>query len=191
MSQRTPLYEAHLAAGARMVDFGGWEMPINYGSQIEEHHAVRRESGMFDVSHMTVVDITGAEPRRFLSFLLANDVARLKNPGQAFYTCMLNQNGGVVDDLITYFLNEQFFRVVVNAATRDKDMAWINTQARDFDVMVTERSELAMLAVQGPDARKAVLDGLPQSQAAAAAEMKPFNAGQFGELFIARIFSFR
>jgi aminomethyltransferase len=186
MPKRTPLYEAHLAANARMVDFGGWEMPINYGSQIEEHHKVRQAAGMFDVSHMTVVDIHGAGVRNFLSYLLANDVAKLKNPGQAFYSCMLNAQGGVLDDLITYFLDETFFRVVVNAATHDKDMAWISSQASAFEVVVEERQELAMIAVQGPAARQIVLDLLPSGDASKAAEMKPFSAGQFGDLFIAR-----
>ncbi len=186
MSKQTPLYNSHIAVGARMVDFGGWEMPINYGSQIEEHNRVRQAAGMFDVSHMTVVDINGSQARHFLSYLLANDVARLKNPGQAFYSCMLNEKGGVIDDLITYFLDESFFRVVVNAATHDKDMAWITSQARAFDIVVTERPELAMIAVQGPVAREAVLALLPADDAAAVAELKPFSAGQFGDLFIAR-----
>jgi len=186
MPQRTPLYDAHVAAGARMVDFGGWEMPINYGSQIEEHHKVRQAAGMFDVSHMTVVDINGVQARDFLSYLLANDVAKLKSPGRAFYSCMLNEQGGILDDLITYFLEETFFRVVVNAATHDKDMAWISSQARAFDVVVNERPELAMIAVQGPAAREAVLAGLSEADAAKAAELKPFTAGQFGDMFIAR-----
>jgi len=186
MSQHTPLYDAHLAAGARMVDFGGWEMPINYGSQIEEHNKVRQAAGMFDVSHMTVVDIRGAHARIFLSYLLSNDIAKLKAPGRAFYSCMLNERGGVIDDLITYFLDETFFRVVVNAATHDKDMEWISSQARAFDVVVEERPELAMIAVQGPEARRAVLTLLPEKYAALAGELKPFSAGQFGEMFIAR-----
>ena len=186
MSQRTPLFEAHVAAGARMVDFGGWEMPINYGSQIEEHNMVRQAAGMFDVSHMTVVDIQGSQTRIFLSYLLANDVAKLQTPGRAFYSCMLDEQGGILDDLITYYLDESFFRVVVNAATHDKDMAWITDQARAFDVTVTEQPELAMIAVQGPEARQAVLSQLPDEDAVAAAELKPFSAGQFGDLFIAR-----
>ncbi|NOR18490.1 MAG: glycine cleavage system aminomethyltransferase GcvT [Xanthomonadales bacterium] len=186
MPQHTPLYAAHVAAGARMVDFGGWEMPINYGSQIEEHHQVRQAAGMFDVSHMTVVDINGGQARHFLSYLLANDVAKLTTPGRALYSCMLNEQGGILDDLITYFLDENFFRVVVNAATHDKDMAWITLQARAFDVVVNERPELAMIAVQGPQARAAVLTCLPEADAGPAGEMKPFSAGQYGDLFIAR-----
>jgi len=186
MPQHTPLFDAHIAGGARMIDFGGWELPINYGSQIEEHHKVRQAAGMFDVSHMTVVDISGPQSRHFLSYLLANDVAKLKTPGRALYSCMLNEQGGVLDDLITYYLDESFFRMVVNAATHDKDMAWITSQARAFDVEVSERPELAMIAVQGPTARQAVLAQLPQAEAAIAAEMKPFNADQFGDFFIAR-----
>jgi len=186
MPQHTPLFDAHVAAGARMVDFGGWDMPINYGSQIEEHHHVRQTAGMFDVSHMTVVDINGSQARHFLSYLLANDVAKLATPGRALYSCMLNEQGGIIDDLITYFLDESFFRVVVNAATHDKDMVWITSQARAFDVVVNERRKLAMIAVQGPEARAAVLACLPQADATSAAELKPFSAGQFGDLFIAR-----
>jgi len=117
---------------------------------------------------------------------LANDVAKLSTPGRAFYSCMLNEQGSVIDDLITYFVEEGFFRVVVNAATHDKDMAWINLQAAAFDVLVQERPELAMIAVQGPAARKTVLSLLPESDAAIAAELKPFSAGQFGDMFIAR-----
>jgi aminomethyltransferase len=169
-----------------MVDFGGWEMPINYGSQIEEHHKVRQAAGMFDVSHMTVVDILGVQARQFLSYLLANDVAKLQSPGRALYSCMLNEEGGILDDLITYFMDEAFFRMVVNAATHDKDLEWINRQSQAFDVEVRERPELAMIAVQGPAARDAVLTLLPENDSVAAAELKPFNAGQFGDLFIAR-----
>ena len=157
MSKQTILNATHRAAGAKMVDFGGWDMPLNYGSQIEEHHAVRRDAGMFDVSHMTVVDLRGARCREFLRHLLANNVDKLKVSGKALYSCMLNERGGVIDDLIVYFLAEDFFRVVVNASTRDKDLAWIEKQAKAFDVSVTERAELAMIAVQGPNARAKVL----------------------------------
>ncbi|MBS0382866.1 MAG: glycine cleavage system aminomethyltransferase GcvT [Proteobacteria bacterium] len=157
MTKQTVLNATHRAAGAKMVDFGGWDMPLHYGSQIEEHHAVRRDAGMFDVSHMTVVDLHGARCREFLRHLLANDIGKLKKPGKALYSCMLNEHGGVIDDLITYFLAEDFFRVVVNAATHDKDLAWIGKQAAAFGVTVTERAELAMIAVQGPHARAKVL----------------------------------
>ncbi|MGN6118775.1 MAG: glycine cleavage system aminomethyltransferase GcvT [Rhodanobacter sp.] len=157
MTEKTVLNATHRALGARMVDFGGWDMPINYGSQIEEHHAVRRDAGMFDVSHMTVVDLHGARTREFLRHLLANNIGKLKVHGKALYSCMLNERGGVIDDLIVYYLGEEFFRLVVNAATRAKDLAWIERQAKAFDVQVKERPDFAMIAVQGPRARAKVL----------------------------------
>lgn len=186
MPRRTSLYDAHLKAGAKMVDFSGWEMPIHYGSQIEEHHQVRRAAGMFDVSHMTVVDLEGDRCLEFLGYLLANDVARLQEPGKALYSCMLNDEGGVIDDLITYFLDEQHFRLVVNAATRDKDLAWITEQAADFDVAVAERAELAMIAVQGPAARDTVVGLLGGDAGAAAKALGPFHSQSIDGLFVAR-----
>ncbi|NLB58485.1 MAG: glycine cleavage system aminomethyltransferase GcvT [Gammaproteobacteria bacterium] len=157
MLRKTVLNDTHRAQGAKMVDFGGWDMPLNYGSQIEEHHQVRRAAGMFDVSHMTVIDLSGPQAREFLRRLLANSIDKLKKPGKALYSCMLNEQGGVIDDLIVYLLGEDSYRIVSNAATRDKDMAWIETQATDFDVQVRERPELAIIAVQGPQARDAVI----------------------------------
>ncbi|MEE8495516.1 MAG: glycine cleavage system aminomethyltransferase GcvT [Xanthomonadales bacterium] len=186
MMRRTPLYQTHLAAGARMVDFTGWEMPIRYGSQINEHHQVRTDAGMFDVSHMTVVDIHGPRTREFLSYLLANDVAKLQQPGTAFYSCMLNERGTVIDDLIAYFLAEEWFRLVVNAATRDKDLAWLERQGAAFRVALRQQHELAMIAVQGPQARARVLSLLPTADATAVAALQPFTAEHHGELFIAR-----
>ncbi|MDT8322220.1 MAG: glycine cleavage system aminomethyltransferase GcvT [Xanthomonadales bacterium] len=183
---RTPLYQAHRDAGARMVDFSGWEMPIHYGSQIDEHQQVRHDAGMFDVSHMTVVDIRGGQSRPFLSWLLANDVARLQHSGKALYSCMLNGAGGVIDDLIVYFLDEEWFRIVVNAATRDKDLAWLRRQNADFSVSVTEQPELAMIAVQGPRARDKVHALLADGVAARVAGLKPFSAAIDGPRFIAR-----
>jgi aminomethyltransferase len=157
MTEKTVLNDIHRASGARMVDFGGWDMPINYGSQIEEHHAVRRDAGMFDVSHMTVVDLHGPRTREFLRHLLANSIDKLKVQGKALYSCMLNEQGGVIDDLIVYFFDEAHFRLVVNAATRAKDLAWIEQQARPFGVEVKERPDFAMVAVQGPNARARVI----------------------------------
>jgi len=185
MGKHTVLYDTHVAAGARMVDFGGWDMPVNYGSQIEEHHAVRRDAGMFDVSHMTVVDLEGPKTREFLGMLLANDVAKLRTPGKALYSCMLNEEGGIIDDLIVYFLRDDWFRMVVNAATHDKDMAWIGEQAQAFDVQISER-DLAMIAVQGPQAREKAVQALPEDARAAALALKPFMALKFGGFFIAR-----
>ncbi|NNF60070.1 MAG: glycine cleavage system aminomethyltransferase GcvT [Gammaproteobacteria bacterium] len=186
MAQRTPLYEQHKAAGGRMVDFAGWDMPVHYGSQIDEHHAVRRAAGMFDVSHMTVVDLHGERVREFLRYLLANDVAKLKTPGRALYTCMLNESGGVLDDLIVYYLDESFFRAVVNAATRDKDLAWITLQAEEFGVAVKERDDLAMIAVQGPQARELAAGCLAEAGREQALGLKPFNAVAIGDYFVAR-----
>ena len=130
MGNKTPLYQCHLDAGAKMVDFAGWDMPINYGSQIAEHEAVRSDAGMFDVSHMTVVDVSGAAAKSYLQYLLANDVDKLKIPGKALYSCMLNDQGGVIDDLIVYYLRDNFYRVVINSATREKDLAWLDRQMR-------------------------------------------------------------
>ncbi|NEZ04528.1 glycine cleavage system aminomethyltransferase GcvT [Wenzhouxiangella sp. XN201] len=183
MSSRTPLHEAHLAADGKMVDFAGWELPIHYGSQMEEHKAVREAAGMFDVSHMTVVDIQGAQAREFLRRLLANDVDKLSERGQALYGCMLDERGGVLDDLITYWLDDNFYRTVVNAATRENDLAWMRRVAEDFDVEVIERDDLAMIAVQGPEAREKVIDVLGARDAES---LKPFRATTHGDYFIAR-----
>ena len=186
MSQRTALYDKHLEANGKLVDFAGWEMPINYGSQIEEHHQVRNDAGMFDVSHMVVVDLEGPRVREFLQYLLANNVSKLKEPGKALYSCMLNASGGVIDDLITYFIADDFFRMVVNAATRDKDLAWINKHAQDYNVIVTERPELAMIAVQGPNAREKAMRALTEGQARQASKLAPFVGNFIGHYFIAR-----
>jgi aminomethyltransferase len=186
MGHRTPLYEKHLEANAKMVDFGGWDMPLHYGSQIEEHRRVREDAGMFDVSHMTVVDLKGAEVRDYLRLLLANNVDRLKTRGKALYSCMLNAEGGVIDDLIVYYLDDQWYRMVVNAATREKDLAWLRAAAKKFDdVSVTERDDLAMIAVQGPHAKEKVYEAMGDAVREAMANVKPFNAVTVGELFIA------
>ena len=151
MANKTPLYQCHLDAGAKLVDFAGWDMPINYGSQITEHEIVRSDAGMFDVSHMTVVDVSGSEAKAYLQNLLANDVARLKVEGKALYSCMLNEQGGVIDDLIVYFLRENFYRVVINSATREKDLAWLARQAEAYSDLNTRfRDDVAIIAVQGP-----------------------------------------
>lgn len=182
MTKQTALYSAHVRANGKMVEFAGWSLPIHYGSLMDEHHAVRKAAGMFDVSHMTVVDMEGPEVEAFLRRVLANDVARLVD-GQALYGCMLNDSGGVIDDLITYRVSATFFRTVVNAATRDADLAWLNEQAARFDVGVTERDDLAMVAVQGPLARDKVVEVLG---APALSDIKPFRADAHGDYFIAR-----
>jgi len=185
MLKHTPLYQAHIEAQGKMVDFGGWEMPLNYGSQIEEHHAVRKDVGMFDVSHMTTVDFKGPEAKSFLQTLIANDVDKLKNPGKALYSCMLNETGGVVDDLIVYYQDDENYRMVINAGTTEKDIAWINAQAKGFDVLVEPQLDLAMIAVQGPNARQKVYEAIPGVEEVCG-ELKPFNAASLGGLFIAR-----
>lgn len=186
MSQKTALYEKHLQSGGKIVDFAGWQMPINYGSQIEEHHQVRRDVGMFDVSHMVVVDITGDGVIPFLQYLLANDVAKLKQSGKALYSCMLNEKGGVIDDLIVYYMNDDWFRMVVNAGTRDKDLAWINQQAENFTVAIKERDDLAMIAVQGPKGREKALQVLPIDVSQAATNLERFFGAASGEWFVGR-----
>ncbi len=186
MVSKTPFHASHLDAGARMVDFGGWDMPMAYGSQIEEHHQVRQDAGMFDVSHMTVVDVTGAAARDYLRHLIANDVGKLSLPGKAMYGAMLNESGGVVDDLIVYYFDENHYRVVVNATTRDKDMAWMTRQTTGFDVALKERTDLAMLAVQGPNARDKTGAILSDEQRVAVADLKIFQGVETGDLFIAR-----
>ena len=191
MTQKTILNDTHRTLGAKMVDFGGWDMPLHYGSQVEEHHLVRRDAGMFDVSHMTVVDLRGERVREFLRHLVANSVDKLKAPGKALYTAMLNAQGGVIDDLIVYFMGEGFFRLVVNAATRDKDLAWITRQAQAFGVEVRERPDFGMIAVQGPTARERVLGLLDAEGAAAAGKLTRFAAAEVKAkdgtpLFVAR-----
>ncbi|WP_439886684.1 glycine cleavage system aminomethyltransferase GcvT [Pseudomonas sp. MBLB4123] len=190
MGQRTALYDLHLALGAKMVDFGGWDMPLHYGSQVEEHHQVRRDCGVFDVSHMCVVDVGGDQAKAFLQHLLANDVARLQAPGKALYSAMLNERGGVVDDLIVYLTgtvdSRPSYRLVVNAATRAKDLAWMRQQSSGFAVELQERGELAVLAIQGPQARAKTAELVTQARAALIHELKPFQGLPEGDWFIAR-----
>jgi aminomethyltransferase len=183
---RTPLYDQHVALGARMVDFGGWDMPVHYGSQIEEHHAVRRSAGVFDVSHMCVIDVHGTRSGEFLRGLLANDVARLRQPGKALYSCMLREDGGILDDLIVYFLDPHWYRVVVNAGTRNSDLAWIRAHAARFNLDVRERADLAMLAVQGPEARAHLSTLLTPPDAQSALALQTFFGMQLGAWFVAR-----
>ncbi|MBB3102632.1 glycine cleavage system aminomethyltransferase GcvT [Azomonas macrocytogenes] len=185
MGQRTPLFAQHLAFGAKVVDFGGWDMPLHYGSQVEEHHQVRRDCGVFDVSHMTILDISGIDAKAYLQHLLANDVARLGFAGKALYSALLNEQGGVIDDLIVY-LADYGYRMVVNAATREKDLAWLRAQAAGFDVVIDERSELAMLAIQGPNARSKVAELVNPARAALIGGLKPFQGLAEGDWFIAR-----
>lgn len=187
MLKRTSLYDQHVAAGAKLVDFGGWEMPLHYGSQIDEHHAVRRHAGMFDVSHMCVVDVQGTSSRDFLRILMANDVDKLKLFGKALYSCMLNAQGGVIDDLIVYYFGEDFFRLVINAGTAEKDLRWMQACQTQHaaDVRITPRHDLAMIAVQGPQAREKFWQAQPGAAEVTSA-LKGFFAVPSGTLWVAR-----
>ncbi|MBK7135281.1 MAG: glycine cleavage system aminomethyltransferase GcvT [Rhodocyclales bacterium] len=183
MPKQTPLYATHVRLGGKMVDFAGWDMPLHYGSQVEEHHLVRRDAGMFDVSHMLAIDLEGAGAHDLLHKLIANNVDKLTVPGRALYSCMLNPQGGVIDDLIVYFFRPDFYRVVVNAGTADKDLAWIMQHAGS--VAVKPRRDLAMIAVQGPNARARTWTALPGVEAASNG-LKPFHAAWLGDALVAR-----
>ncbi|MBP6057077.1 MAG: glycine cleavage system aminomethyltransferase GcvT [Nitrosomonas sp.] len=187
MLKMTPLNQTHRDMNAKMVDFGGWDMPLHYGSQLDEHHKVRQDAGMFDVSHMLPVDIKGDNVRGFLRQLVANNVDKLTLPGKALYSCMLTPQGGIIDDLIIYFLSESWFRIVVNAGTADKDVAWMLKQ-RDAlapNLEITPRRDLAMIAIQGPNARAKVWQVISGSQAATE-ELKLFQSTVVNQYFIAR-----
>ena len=186
MLLHTPLFETHQRIGAKLVDFGGWEMPLHYGSQIDEHHAVRRHAGMFDVSHMRLVEVEGSGAAAFLRHTIANNIDKLTIPGRALYSCMLNADGGVIDDLIVYFLTPTHYRLVVNAGTAGKDIAWLEAMRikGTFEVKLTPRDDVAMIAVQGPEARRIVGSLLPEA-AAVIASMRPFHSATIGERFVA------
>ncbi|MFB1487491.1 MULTISPECIES: glycine cleavage system aminomethyltransferase GcvT [unclassified Thiocapsa] len=186
MGFRTPLFSEHERLGARIVPFGGWDMPLQYGSQIEEHHAVRRAAGMFDVSHMRPVDIEGPDALPFLRHLLANDAAKLNATGKALYACMLNPQGGVIDDLILYFRGPERYRAVVNAGTADKDIDWMQSQVTGRQVDIRSRDDLAMIAVQGPDARTRVEPLLSDCLRASAMQVGPFFAAEDAHWFVGR-----
>ncbi len=190
MSNKTVLFDKHVEYKGKIVDFAGWQMPLNYGSQMDEHHQVRNDAGMFDVSHMVIVDLgsenESADIKGFLQYLLANDVAKLAENGKALYSCMLNENGGVIDDLIVYYLTDEWYRMVINAGTREKDLAWITKQAAAFNVSVKERDDLAMIAVQGPNARTKAFEVLPLDVVEAAMPLKRFFGADCGDWFVAR-----
>lgn len=185
MLKHTPFYNLHLDANAKMVDFAGWEMPLHYGSQLEEHHLVRHSAGMFDVSHMGILDIKGPDTEAFLRLLLANNIDTLVS-GKALYTCMLNEQGGVIDDLIVYKIQADFYRLVVNAGTRVKDIAWLRQHATAFKLEIIERHDLAMLAIQGPDVKNKITACLPATLQIQITELKPFHFAMHAEYFIAR-----
>lgn len=185
MGKRTSLYDSHLKANAKMVDFAGWDMPLHYGSQLQEHHQIRQDAGVFDVSHMTVLDLQNGETHPFLRFLLANNVDRLV-AGKALYTCMLNKAGGVIDDLIVYKINDHYYRLIVNSATHDKDLSWIKEQMKHFDVQLKERVDLAMLALQGPKTAEKINHLFDKHASQQILNLKPFESVTVGDYFIAR-----
>ncbi len=185
MGKQTPLYGSHVQAQAKIVDFAGWDMPLHYGSQLQEHHHVRQTAGVFDVSHMTIVDLNGAGVTAFLRHLLANDIAKL-TPGKALYTCMLDEKGGVIDDLIVYKVTDEFYRLVVNSGTRDKDLAWLNKQAKNADLKLLERTDYAMLALQGPKVRDTIPALFSPASTATILSLKPFHFAVVENYFIAR-----
>lgn len=185
MTRRTPLYELHREAGARLVDFAGWQMPIHYGSQLHEHHAVRRDAGMFDVSHMNQLDLAGAGAGDFLRHVFANDVGRIDD-GKALYGCLLNESAGVIDDGIVYRVDDDHYRFVLNAATRDKDLEWLRGHADGFEVELDERDDLAMIAIQGPNARERVHDVVSAALAEAGGKLGKFRFAVEGDTWIAR-----
>jgi aminomethyltransferase len=185
MGNKTPLYESHVAAQAKLVDFAGWDMPLHYGSQLQEHHFVRQDAGVFDVSHMTIVDVHGTGVADYLRKLLANNIDNLVD-GKALYTCMLNEAGGVIDDLIVYRMNADFFRLVVNSGTHDKDLLWLAQVAKEFSVTLTERTDCAMVAIAGPTVREKIPTLFTAPDATAILALKSFHALTCQDYFIAR-----
>jgi len=185
MTHRTQLYNAHQKAQAKIVDFAGFDMPLHYGSQLDEHRYVREKAGVFDVSHMLVTDLYGTNSYEFLSYVLANDVAKLK-PGKALYSCLLNENAGIIDDLIVYMVNDKHYRLVTNAGTRAKDLAWLHQHAKAFQVELKPREDLAILAVQGPEARELASKVLPEDLRVPVMQLKPFWMLQSGDWMVAR-----
>jgi aminomethyltransferase len=185
MGKKTALYPSHLAAKAKMVDFAGWDMPLHYGSQVQEHHQVRQDAGVFDVSHMTILDINGQDTAAYLRYLLANNIDRLV-PGKALYTCMLNNQGGVIDDLIVYKIADDCYRLIVNSATHDKDLAWLQEHAKKYQLTLIERVDLAMLAIQGPQALKKLTAVFNSAEMEMIKNLKPFHAITLDKFFVAR-----
>src|ERR1700730_9411211 len=161
---RTPLYERHVALGGRMVDFGGWELPQQYTSIRDEHLAVRKVAGLFDISHMGRFQVDGASAEKYLQRLLTNDLARV-NPGHAIYSLMCLEDGGIIDDLVVYRQADDRFLVVVNAANREKDAAWMRHHIEEGVSLVDRSSELSLVALQGPKAETLLPEGSTPTKA--------------------------
>lgn len=183
--RQTPFYSEHLKLGAQIVPFGGWAMPLHYGSQLKEHEAVRTAVGLFDVSHMAIADVKGAQAKDFLRKVLANDVSKLVD-NKALYGCMLNPKGGIIDDLITYQISPTHYRVVLNAATTTKDIRWLEDNTRGFDVQIELLSDFGLIAVQGPLARALVGKCLGEEATQLIQTLKPFTFGMHNHLMFAR-----
>ncbi|HYE35085.1 glycine cleavage system aminomethyltransferase GcvT [Methylocaldum sp.] len=184
MVRKTILNDIHRQSGGRMVEFAGWELPLHYGSQVEEHHAVRRDAGVFDVSHMTVIDLEGADCHGFLRMLLSNDVDRLSHPGKALYSCMLNESGGILDDLTVFRRAGDRFRIVSNAATHDKVIAWMQQHASKFSLSIVPRQDLAIIAAQGPESRRKTHGCLPPELREAVTSLVSFEFTETGDWFV-------
>ncbi len=183
---KTPLYNAHLSANGKMVDFHHWSLPLHYGSQLSEHKSVRVDAGIFDVSHMTIVDILGAGGRHFLRKLLTNDIDTLPYSGRALYSCMCNEHGGIIDDLIVYQRASDSFRLVLNSATYAQDLAWLQHQSQGYSVGLQQRKELAIVAIQGPNALQKTVPVLNAAQQDALSTLQPFECVDCDNWFIAR-----
>lgn len=186
MPLRTPLYPQHIKAGAKIINFSGWEMPLHYGSQIKEHLQVRQHAGVFDVSHMTILDISDQGVTAYLRRLLANDVARASRNAKATYSCMLRDTGGIIDDLMVYALAENTYRLILNAATRNKDLSWLQEHASNQKVQIQERNDLGLLAIQGPEAISLTTQVLLASQANQITQIAPFYGTTLDNWFVAR-----
>jgi len=177
--KKTYLNEFHSTHDGNLVDFSGWEMPINYGSQINEHNEVRTNVGIFDVSHMAVFDFSGDNQVEFLKKLLPNDVTKILNSKRALYSPLLNENGGILDDLIVYHTGNNHFRIISNCATRQQNNDWFNEKAKQFEVKVNFQENASIIAIQGPNSDE-VLSTLYSL------DLKNFHIYQDDEVMIAR-----
>jgi aminomethyltransferase len=186
MILKTPLYSQHVLSGAKLIDFHGWEMPLHYGSQLQEHQYVRHDAGVFDVSHMTIVDVLGAGGRQFLRHILTADIDTLKHVGRAVYSCMCNEYGGIIDDLIVYQRAPDNYRLICNSATRLRVLAWLHQHIIGFSAGLQERTDLAMLAVQGPHAIEKISALLNLAQVDALSTLAPFESVEIDQWFFAR-----
>jgi len=187
MTRKIPLHDVHQKAGAVFTDFYGWEVPLHFNSAKSEHQYVKQSAGVFDLSHLTVIDLLGAGGRQFLRYLLANDVDTLAHIGQAMYSCMLDHHGVVIADLIIYQRASDNYRLVFNAAKHEELLEWIQEQADTVSVGIQERIDLAMLAVQGPNAMDKLFTVMDDEKIAKANPLKPFEAAEVDSYYISRM----